>query len=117
MTAQDGLGGFHNAPGKWTAEDEAAYMARPGREPGPLRTSETENPASTTRHHEYAGRYEMVRKLLQPAEGQRLSQDVALLGQIALIALDLLEELAQVRSELDQLNATNLELIVHRRPL
>ncbi len=50
-----------------------------------------------TRHHEYAGRYEMIRKLIA-------SENVPLLaGQAALILCDLLEEMAQVRSDLQLL--------------
>ncbi len=61
-----------------------------------------------TRHHEYAGRYEMIRAMLQKGHEP-------MMGQIALIALDMLEEFAGLRRQIEELNATNLELIVHRR--
>ena len=65
-----------------------------------------------TRHSEYSGRYEYVRKMLEHPD----SNATMMWGQCALVLLDILEEVAQMRAELAQLNATNLELIVHRNP-
>lgn len=61
-------------------------------------------------------RYERIRKYIGDAKARNgeLPVEPYLLSQIALILCDVLEEVGALRSEIAELNATNLELIVHR---
>lgn len=57
-------------------------------------------------------RYAAVRRVLKA--GAPLSTTEYLLGQLIFVTMDVHAEIAGLRDEIAELNATNLELIVHR---
>lgn len=62
-----------------------------------------------TRHREYSGRYEMIRAMV--AKGRE-----PMMGQIALIMLDQLEETARLANAIEDVSRTCLELALHGKP-
>lgn len=62
-----------------------------------------------TRHHEYSGRYETIRRML--ANGHE-----PMIGQVALIMLDQLEETARLANAVEEVARTCLELALHGKP-
>lgn len=90
----------------WSPTDEAAYIAA---------TKPDDEPPAPSAAEMRASRYATIRKHLgQATERGTLTNETYLLAQIALVACDLLDEVGSLADEVRQLNATNLELIIHR---
>lgn len=68
--------------------------------------------STQTRHNLYAGRYETIRAMLARED----CDPTKMWGQCALIQLDMLEEIAQMRAELAELNRTYMEMMIHWEP-